>query len=124
MELTILPQPDDNSCGPTSLHAVYRYYDLEVELTRLIADIRSLETDVGVPLFDRLPGGYALTTSGNALAARLALCALAGALLGRRPGRSPGRPGVPVAEPAPGRTSAPSRPCSSQPARSRLNTSR
>ena len=44
MELTILPQPDDNSCGPTSLHAVYRYYDLEVELTQLIAEISSLET--------------------------------------------------------------------------------
>lgn len=44
MELTILPQPDDNSCGPTSLHAVYRYYDLEVELARLIEDIKSLET--------------------------------------------------------------------------------
>jgi hypothetical protein len=44
MELTILPQPDDNSCGPTSLHAVYRYYGLEIELPRLIGDIRSLET--------------------------------------------------------------------------------
>ncbi len=43
MELTILAQPDDNSCGPTSLHAVYRYYNLEVELARLIADISSLE---------------------------------------------------------------------------------
>src|SRR5665647_130647 len=44
MELTILPQPDDTSCGPTSLHAVYRYYNLEVELAQLIADISSLET--------------------------------------------------------------------------------
>ena len=44
MELTILPQPDDNSCGPTSLHAVYRYYDLQVELGQLISDIKSLET--------------------------------------------------------------------------------
>lgn len=44
MDLTILPQPDDNSCGPTSLHAVYRYYDLEVDLSQLIGDISSLET--------------------------------------------------------------------------------
>lgn len=44
MELTILPQPDDTSCGPTSLHAVYRFYNLEVELAQLIADISSLET--------------------------------------------------------------------------------
>ena len=44
MELTILPQPDDITCGPTSLHAVYRYYNLDVDLTQLVADIRSLET--------------------------------------------------------------------------------
>lgn len=44
MELTILPQPDDTSCGPTSLHAVYRYFNLEVELDQLIKDINSLET--------------------------------------------------------------------------------
>lgn len=44
MELTILPQPDDNSCGPTSLHAVYRHYGLDIELPRLISDIKSLET--------------------------------------------------------------------------------
>ncbi len=44
MELTILPQPDDITCGPTALHAVYRYYNLEVELGQLIADISSLET--------------------------------------------------------------------------------
>lgn len=44
MELTILPQPDDHSCGPTSLHAVYCYYDLKVELAQLIADISFLET--------------------------------------------------------------------------------
>lgn len=44
MELTILPQPDDITCGPTALHAVYRYYNLEVELSQLIADISSLET--------------------------------------------------------------------------------
>ncbi len=44
MELTILPQPDDTSCGPTSLHAVYRYFNLEVKLAQLIVDISSLET--------------------------------------------------------------------------------
>ena len=44
MELNILPQPDDTSCGPTSLHAVYQYYNLDVELAQLIADISSLET--------------------------------------------------------------------------------
>ena len=45
MDLTILPQPDDTTCGPTSLHAVYRYYNLEVELPQLIADVSMLDTD-------------------------------------------------------------------------------
>ena len=44
MELKILPQPDDTTCGPTSLQAVYRYYHLDVDLSQLIADISSLET--------------------------------------------------------------------------------
>ena len=26
LHLDILPQPDDSTCGPTYLHAVYRYW--------------------------------------------------------------------------------------------------
>ena len=29
LELAILPQPNEFTCGPTSLHAVYGYYDDE-----------------------------------------------------------------------------------------------
>jgi hypothetical protein len=41
--IKILPQPDDISCGPTSLHAVYRYYDLSIELEEVISSVKSLE---------------------------------------------------------------------------------
>ncbi len=38
LELEILPQPDDTTCGPTCLHAVYRYYDDELPLDQVIAE--------------------------------------------------------------------------------------
>ncbi len=34
----MLPQPDDVTCGPTCLHAVYRYYDDELPLAQVIAE--------------------------------------------------------------------------------------
>ena len=37
-------QPDDTSCGPTCLHAMYRYFGDHVPLEQLIAEIPSLET--------------------------------------------------------------------------------
>jgi hypothetical protein len=37
LELAIQPQPDDATCGPTCLHAVYRYYADDVSLTEVIA---------------------------------------------------------------------------------------
>jgi len=44
LELEILPQPDDSTCGPTCLHAVYRYYEREMPLDRVIAEVVPLET--------------------------------------------------------------------------------
>ncbi len=41
--IRILPQPDDVTCGPTSLEAVYRYYGLDIELLDLIQQVRYLE---------------------------------------------------------------------------------
>ena len=38
----ILAQPDDTTCGPTCLHAVYNYYADRVELEQLIDEIPSL----------------------------------------------------------------------------------
>jgi hypothetical protein len=36
--LDILPQPDDFTCGPTCLHAVYRYWGDDVPLQQVIAE--------------------------------------------------------------------------------------
>ncbi len=43
-KLDILPQPDDATCGPTCLHAVYRFYGDEVSLPVLIDEIPPLKT--------------------------------------------------------------------------------
>lgn len=39
IDLTIHTQPDDESCGPTSLHALYSYYGLNIELDKIINEI-------------------------------------------------------------------------------------
>jgi hypothetical protein len=39
----ILPQPDDTSCGPTCLHAVYRAFGDPIELDQVIAEVPELE---------------------------------------------------------------------------------
>lgn len=44
LDLHILPQPDDQACGPTCLHAVYGYYGDHVPLSRLLREIPPLET--------------------------------------------------------------------------------
>jgi hypothetical protein len=38
LHLDILPQPDDSTCGPTCLHAVYRYWGDVLPLRRVIAE--------------------------------------------------------------------------------------
>jgi hypothetical protein len=40
--IEILPQPDDATCGPTCLHAVYRAYGDEISLTQVIAEVPPL----------------------------------------------------------------------------------
>jgi hypothetical protein len=42
LRLEVLPQPDDTTCGPTCLHAVYRYFDDDIELARVIAEVPPL----------------------------------------------------------------------------------
>lgn len=41
--LKILTQPDDATCGPTSLHAVYQYFDDDISLEQVIAEVSFLE---------------------------------------------------------------------------------
>jgi len=40
--IEILPQPDDSTCGPTCLHAVYAHYDDDLPLARVIAEVAPL----------------------------------------------------------------------------------
>lgn len=43
MKLDILPQPDETTCGPTCLHAVYNYYGDDVPLRQVIEETGELE---------------------------------------------------------------------------------
>jgi len=43
LTVDILPQPDDNTCGATCLHSVYRYYGDELPLEQVIAEVSHLE---------------------------------------------------------------------------------
>jgi len=51
LELAVLRQPDDTTCGPTCLHAVYGYYGDRLPLEDVIAEI------------EPLPGGGTLAVS-------------------------------------------------------------
>jgi len=44
LNLQIQPQPNDTTCGPTCLHAVYRYYQDRVPLEQVIAEVPELAT--------------------------------------------------------------------------------
>lgn len=43
LHVDILPQPDDTTCGPTCLHAAYRYYGDTISLTQVIKEVRRLK---------------------------------------------------------------------------------
>lgn len=61
LELTMQAQPDDTTCGPTCLQAVYRYWGEKVSLPQVIASVPKLETGgtLGVLLgIDALQRGY------------------------------------------------------------------
>ncbi len=44
LEVDIRPQPNDETCGPTSLHAVYQYYSDFISLEDVIDEVKSLKT--------------------------------------------------------------------------------
>jgi len=44
LPIEIQPQPDDATCGPTCLHAVYRYYGDAIALEQVIGEVGRLET--------------------------------------------------------------------------------
>jgi hypothetical protein len=62
LQLDILPQPDDTTCGPTCLHAVYRYYGDETSLDEVIRHTPRLEDGGTLAVLlgcDALRRGYA-----------------------------------------------------------------
>jgi hypothetical protein len=42
LQFDILPQPDDTTCGPTCLHAIYRYFGDEIPLGQVIREVPTL----------------------------------------------------------------------------------
>src|SRR5690606_21290273 len=44
LRFDILPQPDNVTCGPTCLQAVYRYWGDDIGLRAVISEVPSLET--------------------------------------------------------------------------------
>jgi hypothetical protein len=64
LPLKILPQPDETTCGPTCLHAVYRYWGEQESLTEVIDRAGRLEHGGTFAVFlacDALRKGYGAT---------------------------------------------------------------
>ncbi|MDP2958512.1 MAG: hypothetical protein Q8N53_18950, partial [Longimicrobiales bacterium] len=64
LTLDILPQPDDTTCGPTCLQAVYGFYGDAVDLHRVIAEVTPLATGGTLGVFlgiHALRRGYGAT---------------------------------------------------------------
>ena len=43
LPVEIMPQPNDETCGPTCLHAVYRYWGDDIGLQEVVESVRSLD---------------------------------------------------------------------------------
>lgn len=59
--LKILAQPDDTTCGPTSLHAVYNYFQYPVSLPEVIESVNFLDEGGTLGVFlglDALSKGF------------------------------------------------------------------
>ena len=64
LQLDVRRQPDDLTCGPTSLHGVYRYYGDDISLKRVIREVPQLDGGgtLGVRLANHaLARGYRAT---------------------------------------------------------------
>lgn len=64
LRLAIERQPDDETCGPTCLHAVYGYYQQQITLDALITDVTALSEGGTLAVFlacDALRRGYQAT---------------------------------------------------------------
>ena len=43
LPLQMLRQPDETTCGPSCLHAIYRYYGENISLEKVISEVKSLK---------------------------------------------------------------------------------
>ncbi len=54
INLSIHTQPDDETCGPTSLHAIYRYFGLDLDLSKVVYEVeRSLSGGTLAPMLGK-----------------------------------------------------------------------
>ena len=51
LQLDILPQPDATPCGPTCLHAVYRFFGDHVSLAQVVSEVPTLDTGGTLAVF-------------------------------------------------------------------------
>ena len=61
ININIQSQPDDITCGPTCLHAVYSYFDYHISLGKLITEVSNLENGGTLAVFlgiDALKRGF------------------------------------------------------------------
>ncbi|RJX27515.1 MAG: hypothetical protein C4531_13650 [Desulfurivibrio sp.] len=62
--IDMLPQPDDTTCGPTCLHAVYRYYGDPITIDEVVSGVTHLESGGTLAVFlacHALRRGYSAT---------------------------------------------------------------
>jgi hypothetical protein len=64
IQFNLLPQPDDATCGPTCLHALYDYFGDRTDLPRVVREVRRLKTGGTLAVFlgiHALRQGYRVT---------------------------------------------------------------
>lgn len=44
LQVEMVPQPTDSTCGPTCLHALYRFHGAELPIDRIISEVPMLDT--------------------------------------------------------------------------------
>ncbi len=64
LQVPLLAQPDDSTCGPTCLHGLYGYHGEDIPLEQVLAETRRLDTGGTLDVFlanHALRRGYAAT---------------------------------------------------------------
>lgn len=51
LHVPLQPQPDDTTCGPTCLHAIYQFHGDDVSLEQVLAETRRLDTGGTLDVF-------------------------------------------------------------------------